>query len=164
MNLEQIKDVIVLLFAGISAVGIPVLIGLIWKFHNEQVKALQLFTFKEVDQQISALENTYVRVNKRLREYVVELEKQKYGEEEDTEARLRLLKDAQQTLSNTSFVLTDDDHISDRYALLHRAFARSNKEAMSTVQGIINTLISYEESLKKNAKPVDQLPNAPDGS
>ena len=152
MTLEQLKDIIILVAAGISAIGIPTLIGLIWKFHETQVKALQMFTFKEVEQQISAMENTYIRVNKRLREYVEELErqkeKQKYDEpQKDIESRLELLRNAKKELSNMPFVLDDDLEGSE---WLRQIFGLTNRKAMQTVQTLLDNLIKYEENVMKN--------------
>jgi hypothetical protein len=147
MTLEQLKDIVILVAAGISAVGIPTLIGLIWKFHETQVRALQMFTFKEVEQQISAMENTYLRVNKRLREYVEELEKQTSNEtQREVESRIELLRDAQKELSQMGFVLDDDNKDFD---LLRRMYGLSNSKAMQNVQNLLNTLVNYEETVKK---------------
>ncbi|MBV9927555.1 MAG: hypothetical protein JOZ96_21235 [Acidobacteria bacterium] len=147
MSLEQLKNIVILVSAGISTVGIPMLIGLIWKYHETQVKALQMFTFKEVEQQISAMENTYIRVNKRLREYVAELEKQMPNEvPSEIENRIELLRSAQKELSHMGFVLDDDNK---EFDLARRLHALSNREAMHNVQKLLNTLVRYEETVKK---------------
>jgi|GEM_PF-4689505 len=150
MSLEQVKDIVVLASAGISVVGIPTLIALIWRFHETQVRALQMFTFKEVEQQIAAMESTYVRVNNRLREYVVELEKRKFEEPlGEIENRLRTLTKARKEISDLPFFLGE---VNKENATLYRMYNLHNKRAFELVQSLLDDLIAYEESLKNPIK------------
>ncbi len=86
-------------------------------------------------------------MNKRLREYVEELEKQTSNEtQREVESRIELLRDAQKELSQMGFVLDDDNKDFD---LLRRMYGLSNSKAMQNVQNLLNTLVNYEETVKK---------------
>lgn len=145
MTTTELRDLIVTVAAGISAVGIPTLIALIWRLHEKQVEALKLFTFKEVEAQIAAMESTYTRVNARLRAYVEEVEKQRYDlPKEEVERRLENLKRATDKLHDMAFVVGD----SPNRDVLRTMFARSNERAMKDAHGLLQQLTEYESHLK----------------
>jgi len=58
MSLTGVQRLVVTVSAAISAVGIPVLIGLIWRLHKKQVETLKLFTFKEFERREAAFHET----------------------------------------------------------------------------------------------------------
>jgi hypothetical protein len=150
VGLDQIKDLILIVAAGISAVGIPTLVALIWRYHKAQVEALRLFTFKEVDAQISALEGSYTRVNRRLREYAAELERQKFDvPEQEIEDRLSLLRQAIAELHNMGFV-----NIPGRGAdSLKTIMGYANYEHMEKAKTALDALVALEGTLKKRLGP-----------
>src|SRR5688572_16418551 len=105
MSQAGVQQLVVTISAAISAVGIPILIGLIWRLHEKQVEALRLFTFKEVEAQVAAMENTYIRINRRLREYVAEIERQKIDvPKAESEKRLEILRGSIRKLEQMSFI------------------------------------------------------------